>query len=108
MKRQLLGDGPTEPRTGALPTTLQSRPGRWSAQRPLRRAEQRRPRRCTPQRPRLRAVELTGVGSPVRRVKKNAAPSLCPLEEEAPAHLLGDIALETFAKRGRWMARDRD
>lgn len=40
-------------------------------------------------------------GSPVRRMKKNAAPSLCPLAD-APAHLVpGDVDL--FEKRGRWI-----
>jgi exodeoxyribonuclease-1 len=46
-------------------------------------------------------------GSPIRKLKANAAPSICPLDE-APAHVLGDISADMFAKRGRWMSRDRE
>jgi exodeoxyribonuclease-1 len=44
---------------------------------------------------------LAKSGSPVRRMKKNAAPSLCPLGE-APAHLLAEDA-GLFEKRGQWV-----
>ena len=52
------------------------------------------------------AKALGKAGSPVRRLKKNAAPSLCPLAE-APAHLVpGDVDL--FGKRGRWVQGQRE
>lgn len=50
---------------------------------------------------------LRKAGSPVRRLKANAAPSLCPLEE-IPDHLLGDISPDLYVRRGRWMNRDRE
>jgi exodeoxyribonuclease-1 len=53
------------------------------------------------------AAALRKAGAPVRKIKANAAPSLCPLEE-VPDHLLGDISPEVFGKRGRWMSHDRE
>ena len=50
---------------------------------------------------------LAKSGSPVRRLKKNAAPSLCPLDE-APAHLVAPEERELFERRGRWVRRDRE
>lgn len=52
----------------------------------------------------LRAA-LARSGSPVRRLKKNAAPSLCPLGE-APAHLVAPEEQDLFERRGRWVRRD--
>ena len=52
------------------------------------------------------AKALVRSGSPVRRLKKNAAPSICPLDE-APAHILEPESAELLARRGRWVARDR-
>lgn len=54
----------------------------------------------------LRAA-LAKSGSPVRRLKKNAAPSLCPLGD-APAHLIAPEERELFERRGRWVRRDRE
>jgi exodeoxyribonuclease I len=52
------------------------------------------------------AAALARAGSLVWRLKRNAAPSLCPLSE-APAHLVpGDVDL--FEKRGRWVRGQRD
>lgn len=54
----------------------------------------------------LRAA-LAKSGSPVRRLKKNAAPSLCPLDE-APAHVVAPEERELFERRGRWVRRDHE
>jgi exodeoxyribonuclease-1 len=52
------------------------------------------------------AKALAKPGSPVRRLKKNAAPSLCHLSE-APEHLIpADAAL--LEKRGRWVRAQHD
>ena len=54
----------------------------------------------------LRAA-LAKSGSPVRRLKKNAAPSLCPIGD-APTHLVAPEERELFERRGRWVRRDRE
>jgi exodeoxyribonuclease-1 len=45
--------------------------------------------------------------SPVRKVKKNAAPTLCPLDE-APDHLMSEIDAETYVRRAAYVRRDRE
>jgi exodeoxyribonuclease-1 len=50
---------------------------------------------------------LAKSGSPVRKLKKNAAPSICPLDE-APDGLVPSDDRELFERRGRWVRRDRD
>ena len=50
-------------------------------------------------------VRLTGRPRPIRRVKTNAAPSLCPLSE-APPQLLGDVGVDEFARRAREVRSD--
>jgi exodeoxyribonuclease-1 len=50
---------------------------------------------------------LAKSGSPVRKLKKNAAPSLCPLDE-APDHIVPADERELLERRGRWVRRDRE
>jgi exodeoxyribonuclease-1 len=44
--------------------------------------------------------------NPLRKVKTNAAPTLCPLSD-APQSLLGENAPEEFARRGRLVREDK-
>ncbi|MDZ4371579.1 MAG: exonuclease domain-containing protein [Phenylobacterium sp.] len=50
-------------------------------------------------------ARLTSRPRPIRKVKKNAAPSLCPLSE-APPELLGGVSPEEFARRAREVRSD--
>ncbi len=43
---------------------------------------------------------------PLRKVKKNAAPCLCPMDE-APAEMLGDVSAAEFVRRARVLRSDR-
>ena len=52
------------------------------------------------------AARLVKSPRPLRKVKKNAAPCLCPLEE-APAEMLGDVAPAEFVRRARLLRSDR-
>jgi len=52
------------------------------------------------------AARLARTPRPLRKVKKNAAPCLCPLAE-APAEMLGDVAPAEFARRARLLRSDR-
>jgi len=52
------------------------------------------------------AARLVKSPRPLRKVKKNAAPCLCPLEE-APAEMLGDVAPAEFVRRARRLRSDR-
>lgn len=50
--------------------------------------------------------ELGKSGSPLRKLKKNAAPPLCSLDD-APSHIVAEDQRELFEKRGRWVVADR-
>jgi exodeoxyribonuclease-1 len=52
------------------------------------------------------AARLARVPRPLRKVKKNAAPCLCPLDE-APAEMLGDVSPAEFVRRARLLRSDR-
>jgi exodeoxyribonuclease-1 len=50
-------------------------------------------------------VRLTSRPRPIRKVKKNAAPSLCPLSE-APPELLDGVGVDEFLRRAREVRSD--
>lgn len=52
------------------------------------------------------AARLARTPRPLRKVKKNAAPCLCPLDE-APAEMLGDVSPAEFARRAQTLRADR-
>ena len=52
------------------------------------------------------AARLVRAPRPLRKVKKNAAPSLCPLEE-APAEMLSDVSPAEFVRRAQVLRSDR-
>ena len=52
------------------------------------------------------AARLTKSQRPLRKVKKNAAPCLCPLDE-APAAMLGDVSPAEFVRRAKGLRSDR-
>jgi exodeoxyribonuclease-1 len=52
------------------------------------------------------AARLTKSPRPLRKVKKNAAPCLCPLDE-APVEMLGDVSPDEFVRRARLIRSDR-
>jgi len=51
------------------------------------------------------ATRMTRAPRPIRKVKKNAAPSLCPLSE-APPELLGGVSPDEFVRRARQVRSD--
>lgn len=52
------------------------------------------------------AVRLARAPRPLRKVKKNAAPCLCPLDE-APAEMLGTVSPAEFVRRAQSLRADR-
>jgi len=52
------------------------------------------------------AARLAKSPRPLRKVKKNGAPCLCPLAE-APAEMLGDVSPAEFERRARLLRSDR-
>jgi exodeoxyribonuclease-1 len=52
------------------------------------------------------AARLARTPRPLRKVKKNAAPCLCPLDE-APAEMLGDVSPAEFVRRVQSLRADR-
>ena len=52
------------------------------------------------------AARLARTPRPLRKVKKNAAPCICPLGD-APAEMLGGVAPAEFARRARLLRSDR-
>ena len=52
------------------------------------------------------AARLARAPRPLRKVKKNAAPSLCPLDE-APEEMLGDVSPAEFIRRAQALRSDR-
>jgi len=52
------------------------------------------------------AARMGRAPRPLRKVKKNAAPCLCPLDE-APAEMLSDVTPAEFVRRARLLRSDR-